>query len=561
MLLVLGLLALGVMADLAPGLSPGAYAQTNEDSEVAQPVNEPAWDTTLLENEELSGWLSVELAVLIDTRPEILASEYWPPRPNVTYPARHRSLIIANELAQLSERFPFSVSRQDPNGSIEIAIPEPEVFIERDKQQQLERAQQRIALDETLALAQTEQAQANREVQANTSSGLAVPLESLASQESIPRPTIDSLSVYQSPQAAINELSLQAPTQSPEAIELGSTTDVGERGQQPLVIVSQAEPPPLPTAFTQQAPDVLAPGLRQLLRETNDKLAFGVAWLQPPEAPNLPIVLDASGDSSDWPEVQGFVQIRRGENLRLGVNIWLNTQGAYLPDSFQIPAPPRGPTRIRYVDLQSGQPLLASTVTERQARLAQYELERPIMQRALLDFLRGSSTNQHTETAAKAETSIGTQQGWAQMQKARQDAESSVDTGEPEFHTEHTSIASVLAAFPSSPPAEPLSSDNEVYREPMAEAPNQNTDAASIWPYRHLIHVADTRIIPDGKIRYIDHPAIKILAVYRELSWAEVYHRGIAEYDKRRVTPKADLEDILSPPPSMVIPPSIDEVY
>ena len=46
------------------------------------------------------------------------------------------------------------------------------------------------------------------------------------------------------------------------------------------------------------------------------------------------------------------------------------------------------------------------------------------------------------------------------------------------------------------------------------------------WPWRHMIHVADTIPMTENRLRYYDHPVIKVIALWRELSWYEVFARG-----------------------------------
>jgi len=51
------------------------------------------------------------------------------------------------------------------------------------------------------------------------------------------------------------------------------------------------------------------------------------------------------------------------------------------------------------------------------------------------------------------------------------------------------------------------------------------------WPWRHVIHVADTVPLAENRLRYYDHPVIKVLAIWRELSWYELYRRGVQRMD------------------------------
>ena len=46
------------------------------------------------------------------------------------------------------------------------------------------------------------------------------------------------------------------------------------------------------------------------------------------------------------------------------------------------------------------------------------------------------------------------------------------------------------------------------------------------WPWRHLVHIADTIPLAENRLRYYDHPVIKVLAIWRELSWYELFIEG-----------------------------------
>ena len=48
------------------------------------------------------------------------------------------------------------------------------------------------------------------------------------------------------------------------------------------------------------------------------------------------------------------------------------------------------------------------------------------------------------------------------------------------------------------------------------------------WPWRPLVHVADTIPLTENRLRYYDHPVIKVLAIWRELSWYELFIEGQA---------------------------------
>lgn len=74
------------------------------------------------------------------------------------------------------------------------------------------------------------------------------------------------------------------------------------------------------------------------------RILFHEAWIQPIPAQSaaLPIVLDRPADGSAWPELQGTIALYQAGDYLLETNLWLNTQGEYLPGTWRMPAPPRG---------------------------------------------------------------------------------------------------------------------------------------------------------------------------------------------------------------------------
>jgi len=71
-----------------------------------------------------------------------------------------------------------------------------------------------------------------------------------------------------------------------------------------------------------------------------------------------------------------------------------------------------------------------------------------------------------------------------------------------------------------------------------ADAPSETNDESMpaevevplipVWPWRHLVHVTDTIPLTENRLRYFDHPVIKVLAIWRELSWYELFIEGQA---------------------------------
>ncbi len=76
---------------------------------------------------------------------------------------------------------------------------------------------------------------------------------------------------------------------------------------------------------------------------------FHERWVQPVLGKDsaIPLVIDRSGDSGDWPLLQGSVKIHISRYLHLETNLWLNTRGEYFPNNaWRMPAPPLGPPAV-----------------------------------------------------------------------------------------------------------------------------------------------------------------------------------------------------------------------
>ena len=258
-----------------------------------------------------SGWLKIELAVLIDDHKAGLKNEFWPLFPEPRYPENHRWLVDPSQINRIRKEFPTTIVTQDKRGAITIAPSDP-------------------------------------------------------------------------------VLSVNSKTPNKKHIASKST---------------------LPTAFMKQPVNMLQRGLDSIAHNNSDRIELSISWLQPPNAPSLPIILDHTGDSNTWPPLQGFVELHQGNPMQLSINFWWNTSASYYPESYSMHPPPRSPTQI-----------------------------------TLLDEL-SSSSQTGIKTASK----------------------------------------------------------------------NQHA-----WPWRHVIQITDTRTLPEGSVRYFDHPVVKVIAIWRELSWNDL---------------------------------------
>ncbi len=106
-------------------------------------------------------------------------------------------------------------------------------------------------------------------------------------------------------------------------------------------------------------------------RSERYRILFHEAWIQPVgEAEQaLPIVLDRSGNSGDWPLWQGSIRLFRKPFLQLETNLWLNTQAGYFPPGWQMPPPPIGPASVLVDGLPPHEYLALQAAEEEAERL------------------------------------------------------------------------------------------------------------------------------------------------------------------------------------------------
>jgi len=79
-----------------------------------------------------------------------------------------------------------------------------------------------------------------------------------------------------------------------------------------------------------------------------------------------------------------------------------------------------------------------------------------------------------------------------------------------------------------------LSTDGSAPRVDEFDATFESAEQTSS-PYRHAIAVSEQRDIREGYVRYIDHPALQVVATWRELSFTEVYELGESQRIRRDI--------------------------
>ena len=415
---------------------------------------------------EISDWILVEVAVLVDDREETLLSEQWPARPNIRYPQDYRRLLDIDLLQQLQERFPTADIAETTDGHIRVMLEDPARVLSRaiiDEQLRLAREAEELAL-------LTEQSESDQETPSSHDDSLYLDKGAAADMETgplIPLDRLNAVSETESQEPPIDRLLNPAVTlpfynETPQSTQEQSPIVMQMLDENPIADSDGdlvAPPPTLPTPFVSRPLTLLAEGLRALQRRPGNTLEASAAWLQGPDTSTRPIVLDRSGDTTPRAPLQGFIQLRTKDSLKIGVNFWRATDGMYMPDTFTMTPPEKADPGISYGESMSGDIISEELALEFQRKLSE----------------------------------LG----------------AFVTSGKP------------LSEFS-------YASTDEI--NPNRDAKSPEPDVLEDWGWRHLIHIADTRSLEAGVVRYFDHPVIKVLVTYKELTWGEVYSQGHEEW-------------------------------
>ncbi len=179
-------------------------------------------------------------------------------------------------------------------------------------------------------------------------------------------------------------------------------------------------------------------------------ILFHETWVQPvaAEASSLPIVLDHSGDSQQWPRLQGTIKLSLSRYLQLETNLWLNTAGEYLPGTWRMPAPPFGPPSVVIEEEQ---------IVDVAAALADMPAATASVDDAAAAVVQTDTTGNTIFEGAAADPDAG------------------------------------LPAAASPQEAE------------VAET------TAPVYPYRHAVLLQQSRRMRSGEVHYIDHPMLGMI--------------------------------------------------
>ncbi len=171
----------------------------------------------------------------------------------------------------------------------------------------------------------------------------------------LPEPDLD-----ETPPDHDTDIPPPGPASDIPRLEPDSDPTAGDQATAPMAQPGAEElpdpeaPPPRPTPFI-TLPDEereFRGKAAYMERRGGYQLHFHQAWLQPmsPREAAVPLVLDRSGDSAEWPELQGSVLLYLSRYLHLETRLWLNTAGDYLPGQWRMPPAPLGPPSLVVIE-------------------------------------------------------------------------------------------------------------------------------------------------------------------------------------------------------------------
>jgi hypothetical protein len=76
---------------------------------------------------------------------------------------------------------------------------------------------------------------------------------------------------------------------------------------------------------------------------------------------------------------------------------------------------------------------------------------------------------------------------------------------------------------------------NTLKPEPVEKVTTEDEDPEVAALPKHAISLVDQRDLREGYVRYIDHPVIQVAAVWRELTYAELFELGEAQRVRRDI--------------------------
>ena len=490
------------------GLAAALFGVLTVSESIAQ-SSEVARTRSLIASDEPSGWARLELAVYIDSDNATLSTEVWDAFPVLTYSDERRWLTSYDEINALKDSWGEAAVQVNTNGSIQV-FPEPPKAREvtatdmgLSDSQPLAASEDGETADPSIVVAFDESAtHSARGVVESASEVLtnAIREDEAALPNSAVQVPLEALSLASKPTNEAESSSEQAPLTSDQTTQSNTTDEVldlttGQRGAQPLDLLNSAEF----NAGTDLS--VSLDGARSASQTLN--------WLDTYANDDTPTEPRPLVDVEAPLALPATYQLLPIEMLAQGIESLQKTSGKTPVISLAWLQAPEGVAAPIVVDTwleNAWQPRLQGTV--KISVDAEATLEMDLWMNSLGEDLPPNYTPMVAHPQAPQRELV------VEHSTASENAQEAADV-------EYIDVATGLNSTIDD------ASINGRSAQPAAVLDDPQ--------YRHAIALRETRSLRQGYVRYVDHPAVQVVATWRELSFKEVYELGEAQRIRRDI--------------------------
>lgn len=555
---------------------------------LSQSIDEPL--SAIADNsDEPSGWMHIEVAIFVDTSSQALASELWAVEPTLFYPPTKRWLTDYNEIKTLMDQWGEEAVKIDPNGSIVITpdpAPESTLSIASDAEQSLvgdaveplfdRPVDFEPTIDVTTGVALVDTAAGSPDSDLQPADAF-LPAQSEIPTYASPKEPIGTEDLTNSA-AEMPQLGSQPSDESLEDDSAAPTEQIPLENLAPLsgnkdiASFSPTEIPDLATAVTeplnrdQLSDERGADALSD--RNASDRLTVPDAEI---DEGNIEIADNDRNEISDESESffaidglgEDFSGLSSGDETTLpGLKDSAEGEGIDWLSDFETEEP--SDSEALTAD-PTPSPLPASY------QLMPYEILKPGLLKLQKDTGRAPVSVLSWLQPISGESDAVVVDKWVQsdrdphIQGTLQITGPSASSREYRLATNlwtNTSGSYLPQKLPSlalpGPPTrvlliEPEQGLTQVFEEPKVEFIDITTGLNTLKPEpvekvttededpevaalpKHAISLVDQRDLREGYVRYIDHPVIQVAAVWRELTYAELFELGEAQRVRRDI--------------------------
>ena len=490
------------------GLAAALFGVLTVSESIAQ-SSEVARTRSLIASDEPSGWARLELAVYIDSDNATLSTEVWDAFPVLTYSDERRWLTSYDEINALKDSWGEAAVQVNTNGSIQV-FPEPPKAREvtatdmgPSDSQQLAASEDGETADPSIVVAFDESATHSARGVVESASEVftnAIREDEAALPNSAVQVPLEALSLASKPTNEAESSSEQAPLTSDQTTQSNTTDEVldlttGQRGAQPLDLLNSAEF----NAGTDLS--VSLDGARSASQTLN--------WLDTYADDDTPTEPRPLVDVEAPLALPATYQLLPIEMLAQGIESLQKTSGKTPVISLAWLQAPEGVAAPIVVDTwleNAWQPRLQGTV--KISVDAEATLEMDLWMNSLGEDLPPNYTPMVAHPQAPQRVLV------VEHSTASKNAQEAADV-------EYIDVATGLNSTIDD------ASINGRSAQPAAVLDDPQ--------YRHAIALRETRSLRQGYVRYVDHPAVQVVATWRELSFKEVYELGEAQRIRRDI--------------------------